>query len=200
MLTNTDFLVFAPNPWHDLWRNRQQIFSRLAGPNRVLYVEPDRASLADWRRRRVDASQLREPTVVEEQPNLWLYRIPPWLPERDTGGLFDRSSDHLLAIHLRRTLRHLGFSTRIAHSAIPHSRTPHSALRTPHPPHPLALPPHPLALGCVQLSAQPAGVSHHRRLHRLWPSERSRTPDHGRSRARAAGRCRPDDCDCASPA
>ena len=125
MLTNIDFLVFAPNPWHDLWRNRQQIFSRLAGPNRVLYVEPDRASLADWRRRRIHTGKFREPIVVEEQPNLWLYRIPPWLPKRDTDGLFDRSSDHLLAIHLRRTLRHLGFSTRIAHSAIPHSRTPH---------------------------------------------------------------------------
>ena len=127
MLTDTDFLVLAPNPWHDLWRNRQQIFSRLAGPNRVLYVEPHRASLADWRRRRVDTGKFREPIVVEEQPNLWLYRIPPWLPKRDTDGLFDRSSDHLLAIHLRRTLRHLGFSTRIAHSEIPHS-----AFRTPH--------------------------------------------------------------------
>ena len=41
-----DFVVFAPNPWHDIWRNRQQIFSRLAGRHRVLYVEPARASLA----------------------------------------------------------------------------------------------------------------------------------------------------------
>jgi glycosyltransferase involved in cell wall biosynthesis len=123
MLTNFDFLVFAPNPWHGLWRNRQQIFSRLAGPNRVLYVEPARASLADWRRQRVPASQLRTPTLVEERPNLWLYRIPAWLPTRDTGDLFDRSSDLLLAAHLRRTLHHLGLTTQKEKPALPHHRT-----------------------------------------------------------------------------
>lgn len=99
-----DFLVFAPNPWHDLWRNRQQIFSRLAARHRVLYVEPTRASLADWRRGRVPWGQVRRPAVVQEQPNLWLYRIPATLPTRATGDLFDRASDRLLTIHLRRTL------------------------------------------------------------------------------------------------
>ncbi|MCB0043120.1 MAG: hypothetical protein KDE23_25710, partial [Caldilinea sp.] len=104
-----DFVVFAPNPWHDIWRNRQHIFSRLAGRHRVLYVEPARASLADWRRGRVTLADLRRPAVVEEQPNLWLYRIPPTLPSRDTGDLFDRTSDRLLANHLRHTLRTLDF-------------------------------------------------------------------------------------------
>jgi glycosyltransferase involved in cell wall biosynthesis len=102
-----DFLVFAPNPWHDLWRNRQQIFSRLAVRHRVLYVEPARASLADWRRGRISMAQVRHPALVQEQPNLWLYRIPVTLPTRATGGLFDRAADHLLALHLRRTLREL---------------------------------------------------------------------------------------------
>ena len=103
-----DFLVFAPNPWRDLWRNRQQIFSRLAArQHRVLYVEPARASLADWRRGRVPWAQVRRPAVVQEQPNLWLYRIPALLPTRATGGPFDRASDSLLAIHLRRALRKL---------------------------------------------------------------------------------------------
>ncbi|MBE2235827.1 MAG: glycosyltransferase [Anaerolinea sp.] len=102
-----NFLVFAPNPWHDLWRNRQQIFSRLAARHRVLYVEPARASLADWRRGRVDWAAVRRPAVAPEQPNLWLYRIPAMLPTRATGDLFDRASDRLLAVHLRRTLRKL---------------------------------------------------------------------------------------------
>ncbi len=103
-----DFLVFAPNPWHDLWRNRQQIFSRLAArQHRVLYVEPARASLVDWRRGRVTWAQVRRPAVAQERPNLWLYRIPPLLPTRATGGIFDRAADRLLAIHLRRTLREL---------------------------------------------------------------------------------------------
>jgi glycosyltransferase involved in cell wall biosynthesis len=104
-LPRSSFLVFAPNPWRDLWRNRQQIFSRLAArQHRVLYVEPARASLADWRRGRVTWQQVRRPSLVQEQPNLWLYRIPALLPTRATGGLFDRASDRLLAIHLRRTL------------------------------------------------------------------------------------------------
>jgi glycosyltransferase involved in cell wall biosynthesis len=105
-----DFQVFAPNPWRDLWRNRQQIFSRLAARrHRVLYVEPARASLADWRSGRVTWAQIRRPAVVQEQPNLWLYRIPALLPTRATGGFFDRAADRLLAIHLRRTLQRLGF-------------------------------------------------------------------------------------------
>ena len=66
---------------------------------------PARASLADWRRGRVALADLRRSAVVEEQPNLWLYRIPAILPSRDTGDLFDRTSDRLLATHLRRTLR-----------------------------------------------------------------------------------------------
>lgn len=105
MIQHASFLVFAPNPWHDLWRNRQQIFSRLAGPNRVLYVEPARTALRDWRQRRISPADLRRPAVIEQQPNLWLYRIPAWLPTRGSGGRFDRIADRLLAYHLRRTLR-----------------------------------------------------------------------------------------------
>ncbi len=119
-----DLLVLAPNPWHGLWRNRQQIFSRLAGPHRVFYVEPARASLADWRRRRVSLVDLRRPAVVEEQPNLWLYRIPTWLPTRATGGLFDRASDALLAAHIRHTLNSLAFlssETNRSPFTVPHS-------------------------------------------------------------------------------
>lgn len=107
-LPRSSFVVFAPNPWHDLWRNRQQIFSRLAArQHRVLYVEPARASLADWRRGRVTWQQVRRPSLVQELPNLWLYRIPAFLPTRATGDRFDRASDRLLAIHLRRSLREL---------------------------------------------------------------------------------------------
>jgi len=113
-----DFLVFAPNPWHDLWRNRQQIFSRLAGrQHRVLYVEPARASLADWRRGRVSWQQARRSAVVQEQANLWLYYIPAILPTRATGDIFDRAADRLLAIHLQRTIKRLGFlSSPVNHS------------------------------------------------------------------------------------
>lgn len=102
-----NFLVLAPNPWHGLWRNRQQIFSRLAARHRVLYVEPQRASLADWRRGWVPWADLCRPALVQALPNLWLYRVPAWLPTRGTGDAFDRAADALLAAHLRRTLRKL---------------------------------------------------------------------------------------------
>ena len=120
-----NFVVFAPNPWHDIWRNRQQIFGRLAARHRVLYLEPARASLADWRRGRVALNDVRRPAVIEELPNLWLYRIPAALPSRDTGGVFDRLSDRLLAAHLRRTLRRLGLLG---------SPSPYPPPPTPHPP------------------------------------------------------------------
>lgn len=104
-----DFVVFAPNPWHDLWRNRQQIFSRLAARgHRVLYVEPARLSLAAWRRRGVARADLQRTALMEAAPRLWLYRIPAWLPTRATGDRFDQLSDRLLGWHLRRTLRHIG--------------------------------------------------------------------------------------------
>ena len=105
------FCVFAPNPWHDLWRNRQQIFSRLAGPSRVLYVEPARVALRDWRRGQVTWADLRKPTVVEERSNLWLYRIPAWLPIRGDGGHFDRLSNRLLRWDIGRTMARLGVPT-----------------------------------------------------------------------------------------
>jgi glycosyltransferase involved in cell wall biosynthesis len=121
----SSFLVFAPNPWHDLWRNRQQIFSRLAGRHQVLYVEPARASLADWRRGKVSWEQARRPAVVQEQPGLWLYRMPATLPTRATGDLFDRASDALLAIHLRRAIQRVASLTSpIGHSAFSDQHSP----------------------------------------------------------------------------
>jgi glycosyltransferase involved in cell wall biosynthesis len=123
ILPRSSFLVFAPNPWHDLWRNRQQIFSRLAARHRVLYVEPARASLADWRRGRVAWEEVRRPALVQERPNLWLFRIPAILPTRATGGLFDRAADRLLALHLRRAIQHVGIqSSHVNHypSTVPH--------------------------------------------------------------------------------
>lgn len=113
-VVSMNFVLFAPNPWHDLWRNRQQIFSRLAArQHRVLYVEPARVSLADWRRGRVALTQVRRPTLVQERPNLTVYRIPALLPTRATGDRFDQISDRGLAWHLQRTLRALDFTAPI---------------------------------------------------------------------------------------
>jgi hypothetical protein len=134
-----DFLVFAPNPWQDLWRNRQQIFSRLAARHRVLYVEPARVSLSDWRRGRVTWQQVRRPAWLQEQPNLWLYRIPATFPTRATAGPFDRATDALLALDLRRALQYVSGLHTLWHYPLPINRSPL--------PIALALPPYPLALG-----------------------------------------------------
>ena len=40
MLEGEDIICIASNPWDDIWRRRQQLMSRFARGNRVLYVEP----------------------------------------------------------------------------------------------------------------------------------------------------------------
>ena len=65
-LPPASFLVLAPNPWHDIWRNRQQIFSRLAERHRIFYVEPARASLSDWRRSRIHAADRSQANAARD--------------------------------------------------------------------------------------------------------------------------------------
>lgn len=46
MLENQDIVCIAPNPWDQTWMRRQQLMSRFAVGNRVLYVEPARLLLS----------------------------------------------------------------------------------------------------------------------------------------------------------
>lgn len=78
-----DILLFAPGPWNEIWRNRHQIFTRLARHNRVIWVEPREA----WRPalRRLRAGGWRDHTfwqsrVSQPWPNLWVVPTPPAAP------------------------------------------------------------------------------------------------------------------------
>lgn len=103
-LAGAQIVCLAPNPWHDIWRNRQHIFSRLALRNTVLYVEPKIANLEELRR--AGRAALGQPRLVREMENLWLYRHPVWAPGFNRPGLrsFARG---LRWLALRRAMNHL---------------------------------------------------------------------------------------------
>jgi len=86
-LAGAHIVCCAPNPWDDIWRNRQHIFSRLARANTVLYVEPRLYSLADVRRGEVPAEAWRAPRLRHWRDGLWLYRHPVWAPRTNWPGL-----------------------------------------------------------------------------------------------------------------
>jgi len=107
MLSNQAILCLAPNPWHDIWRNRQHIFSRLARQNTILYVEPRVYSLAALRRGKVDRRDLWSPRLRHEAHGLWLYRHPVWAPRTRRPGL-RRLTKRLRWLALRRAMARLG--------------------------------------------------------------------------------------------
>jgi glycosyltransferase involved in cell wall biosynthesis len=80
-MENETVLCLATRRWHSLWRNTQQIMSRLARNNRVVFVEPQRdpdLSAAASARRQLPA--FRSLTVEQVMPNLSVVRTPPGLP------------------------------------------------------------------------------------------------------------------------
>lgn len=77
MLSGQSIVCFSPNRWDALWRNRQQIMSRLAEQNRVLFVEPSpylREVTAGAR------GAVHGPDLTSPLPNLWVYDPPTYAP------------------------------------------------------------------------------------------------------------------------
>jgi len=73
-IAGEDIICLALRAWDSPWKNNQQVMSRLARMNRVLYVGPPR-----WMRESVAAWQLRVPPapVLEAKENaLFLYQEP----------------------------------------------------------------------------------------------------------------------------
>ncbi len=104
MLSGQNIVCFSPNRWEALWRNRQQIMSRLAPQNRVLFVEPAsylRDVKAGGRR------AVRGPRLDSPLPNLWVYDPPAYAPISGRRPLSDLTFAGRRA-HLRATLRRLG--------------------------------------------------------------------------------------------
>lgn len=110
MISGHSIVCFSANRWQGMWRNRQQIMSRLARQNKVLFVEPAgyfRDTLASVRSQ--GCGVLRPAQLESPLPNLWVYRPPPMAP------ISGRPPLSLLTFawrrhQLRQTLRHLGMS------------------------------------------------------------------------------------------
>jgi len=107
MLSGQNVLCFAPEPWHSIWRNRQQIMSRLARANRVLYVEPKLYTLSGLRRGEINWSDVRRPRLTAVMENLWLYHHPVY---GLTSGrrVVNRLGYWLRIASLRHAMRQLG--------------------------------------------------------------------------------------------
>ncbi|NUQ39546.1 MAG: glycosyltransferase [Caldilineales bacterium] len=106
MLSGHNILCFPPNRWEGLWRNRQQIMSRLAAHNRILYIHapPDLRHLAAYRRR--PRALFAGPRLSSPLPNLWVYEPPRYAPRSGRAPL-RQITFWLRLASLRRTLRRL---------------------------------------------------------------------------------------------
>ncbi len=117
-------LCLSTRRWHSLWRNTQQIMSRLAEGNRVIFVEPQRdpdLSFGASARRNLRYFWRLETEAVT--PRLTVVRTPPALPYarqnlppallRATVPAVAEANNALLAWHLRRVLRHLNVTAPI---------------------------------------------------------------------------------------
>ena len=95
-LVDRNILCFAPNPWDGLWRNRQQLMSRLARHNTVLYVEPQ---MLHWRKiaAGVPQGQISLPELVRLPlrhiaDKLYVYSHPYFAPTTEMPGVSGLSS------------------------------------------------------------------------------------------------------------
>jgi glycosyltransferase involved in cell wall biosynthesis len=107
MLSGQSILCFAPNSWYSIWRSRQQIMSRLARTNRVLYIEPTCYTLSQLRRGEIRWPDVRHPRLTPVMENLWLYRHPVYGLTSDHRAV-DRLGRWLRIASLRRAVRQLG--------------------------------------------------------------------------------------------
>jgi glycosyltransferase involved in cell wall biosynthesis len=83
MLTNHQFIYFAPGPWDGLWRNRQQLMSIFARRNKVLFVERRlsvRSAVQQMKQGRLTLATLRQPGLRQISENLFVFRYPVWAP------------------------------------------------------------------------------------------------------------------------
>ncbi|MGC8839498.1 MAG: glycosyltransferase [Anaerolineae bacterium] len=112
MIRGYDIVCCAPDPWHSIWRNRQQIMSLLAEANRILFVEPRaylRPTLAAFWRGGWGLQDLRRPLVETVRPGLWRFQYPLYAP---ISGRYPLSAwTYRLQVRaLRQAMRRLGFS------------------------------------------------------------------------------------------
>ena len=105
MLTGLDIVCVSSLDWDAHWTSKQQIMQRLAGPNRVLYVEEPVTMLAPlkvpsrWRRWSAVV-----PRVRLAKPGLWVLTPPPLLPFGNMYPAVNRVNQRVMAGYIRRRL------------------------------------------------------------------------------------------------
>jgi glycosyltransferase involved in cell wall biosynthesis len=109
-LCGQDILLFAPERWDGMWRNRHQIFTRLARHNRVIWIEPREAWPQLWRRVRAGEWRTRgfwRVGASHPMPNLWVVHTPQFAPVIRRGGL-GRVPQAIREAPIRSLMRRLG--------------------------------------------------------------------------------------------
>jgi glycosyltransferase involved in cell wall biosynthesis len=105
-------IYYAPEKWDGLWRNRQQLMSRFARQNKVLFVEPRlhlRPTMTGLRRGSLGWSDLRRPTIRPISDNLYVFRYPVLAPV--SGQLpLKQMARTIRRLALRRALRQLNMT------------------------------------------------------------------------------------------
>jgi glycosyltransferase involved in cell wall biosynthesis len=122
MIRGENIVYFGPEQWDSMWRNRHQLLSRLAGENKVVYVEPrpyvEQVAAAVKKGELKPARMLRETCMKGERPNLWVYRPPQYAPLGGPPPL--RAVTHALRKRaLRRETRALGMDAPIVWISTP---------------------------------------------------------------------------------
>ena len=108
--------------WDAHWTSKQQIMHRLAGSNRVLYVEEPVTMLAPlkvpgrWRRWKAVAPRLRQ-----VQAGLWVLTPPPMLPFGNLYPAVNRINQEVLAGYIRWAARSIGLGNFLLWTYLPTS-------------------------------------------------------------------------------
>lgn len=114
-------IYVAPGRWHGLWRNRQQLMSRFARHNKVLFVEwrtSPLQTLRRWRRGDIRLQELWRAPVEQVAPNLFVFRYPLWAPMTERLQVH-RLSRLVWRLALQRALRQVGIARPIVWLSLP---------------------------------------------------------------------------------
>jgi glycosyltransferase involved in cell wall biosynthesis len=104
VLEGEDIICFSHTPWRGPWKASQQIMSRLAGTNRVLYVGPPGSLRQALHRPRSGEPAL--PEFERVMAHLTVYHERPWgarvAAARVWSGLFNRLTSGIRLARVRR--------------------------------------------------------------------------------------------------
>lgn len=120
MLRGKDIVCISSLDWEAHWTSKQQIMHRLAGANRVLYVEEPVTALAPFRvPERWKRWGCVAPRLQKQEAGLWTLTPPPLLPFGNMRREVNRVNQWVLAAYIRRALRGLGFREHLLWTYLP---------------------------------------------------------------------------------